>query len=350
MKRLRLLTLLLLFIPSLLHAQGYIQRDSVISSTGRPVPGASIRVCTSSGVGIPCTPTTTIYTDETLGTPKSNPTTADGLGNYSFAVPFGSTYVVTVTGTGLTGYSYRLTTTQPTIFSSLSLTEGTAPSGASGQDVCYGDSTAHRVKCKMNNGSADTPVLFTDKLSVLAATTSAEFAGVISNETGSGLLVFGTSPTLTTPRLAASSTLLDSAGTSSMGLTFKSGSGNGTDYTTTSASYVDVDGGGTELEYAVTVPTGWKAWVVFSGTCVNSTTAASGLVIADVTTVLPGETVAANNATSNVNCVTQTVFAGDGASHTFKPRFKSDGAATVTIQNDTSTLKPVMTVMLTPSN
>lgn len=38
----------------------------------------------------------------------------------------------------------------------------------------------------------------TDNLSVFAATTSAQLAGVISNETGSGLLVFDTAPTFTT--------------------------------------------------------------------------------------------------------------------------------------------------------
>lgn len=38
-------------------------------------------------------------------------------------------------------------------------------------------------------------------LSQFAATTSAQLAGVISDETGSGALVFGTSPTLTTPAL-----------------------------------------------------------------------------------------------------------------------------------------------------
>lgn len=38
-----------------------------------------------------------------------------------------------------------------------------------------------------------------NKLSAFAATTSAELAGVISDETGSGLLTFATSPTLTTP-------------------------------------------------------------------------------------------------------------------------------------------------------
>lgn len=40
-----------------------------------------------------------------------------------------------------------------------------------------------------------------NKLSAFAATTSAELAGVISDETGSGALVFATSPTLVTPTL-----------------------------------------------------------------------------------------------------------------------------------------------------
>lgn len=55
------------------------------------------------------------------------------------------------------------------------------------------------------NGSviptSKTLVVTTDKLSALAATTSAELKTVISDETGSGSLVFGTSPSLTTPTL-----------------------------------------------------------------------------------------------------------------------------------------------------
>ena len=43
--------------------------------------------------------------------------------------------------------------------------------------------------------------LTANKLSDFAATTSAELAGVISNETGTGLLVFATNPTLTSPTL-----------------------------------------------------------------------------------------------------------------------------------------------------
>ena len=39
----------------------------------------------------------------------------------------------------------------------------------------------------------------------MAATTSAQLAGVISNETGTGLLVFGTDPVLTTPNIGTPS-------------------------------------------------------------------------------------------------------------------------------------------------
>ena len=56
------------------------------------------------------------------------------------------------------------------------------------------------------DGTWDTPAgsgdaLVANPLSQFAATTSAQLAGVISNETGSGALVFATSPTLVTPIL-----------------------------------------------------------------------------------------------------------------------------------------------------
>jgi len=57
-----------------------------------------------------------------------------------------------------------------------------------------------------SGGSGD--ALTTNPLSQFAATTSAQLAGVISDETGSGALVFGTSPTLTTPALGTPSALV----------------------------------------------------------------------------------------------------------------------------------------------
>ncbi len=65
-------------------------------------------------------------------------------------------------------------------------------------------------------GNGGTVAYVANKLSVFAATTSAELAGVISNETGTGVLVFGTSPDFTTgitigsvavPTISSTSTL-----------------------------------------------------------------------------------------------------------------------------------------------
>ena len=57
-----------------------------------------------------------------------------------------------------------------------------------------------------------------NKLSAFAATTSAELAGVISDETGSGALVFANTPTLVTPNIgAATGTSLTTTGVQASG-------------------------------------------------------------------------------------------------------------------------------------
>jgi hypothetical protein len=68
--------------------------------------------------------------------------------------------------------------------------------------------------------SSKTLVVTTDKLSTLAATTSAELAGVVSDETGTGSLVFGTSPTISNPVInnfvLGYSTTVTAAGTTTL--------------------------------------------------------------------------------------------------------------------------------------
>lgn len=54
-------------------------------------------------------------------------------------------------------------------------------------------------------GSGGGDALTTDSLAQFAATTSAELRGVLTDETGTGLAVFATSPTLTTPALGTPS-------------------------------------------------------------------------------------------------------------------------------------------------
>lgn len=57
-------------------------------------------------------------------------------------------------------------------------------------------------------GGTSTFAIFTDKLSVFAATTSAELSGVLSDETGTGLVVFNDSPVLLTPDLGTPSAIV----------------------------------------------------------------------------------------------------------------------------------------------
>jgi len=58
------------------------------------------------------------------------------------------------------------------------------------------DTTVARTSAGVINVEGSNVILASNKLSALSATTSAELAGVISDETGSGALVFGTGPTL----------------------------------------------------------------------------------------------------------------------------------------------------------
>jgi len=163
--------------------------------------------------------------------------------------------------------------------------------------------------------------LVADKLDVFAATTSAELAGVVSDETGSGALVFATSPTLVTPALGtpASGVATNLTGTAS-GLT----AGNVTTNANltghvTSVGNAAVLGSFTSLQLktALTNETGSGAAVFAtsptlvtpalgtpaSGVMTNVTGTASGLTAGNVTTNanLTGPVTSVGNATTITN-------------------------------------------------
>lgn len=77
-------------------------------------------------------------------------------------------------------------------------TFGQSPSAGTSTDYSRGD---HTHGTPSSAGLAQT----SGTLAQFAPTTSAQLAGVISDETGTGALVFGTSPTLTTPNLGTPS-------------------------------------------------------------------------------------------------------------------------------------------------
>ncbi len=107
------------------RAQGSRKDDVVFNSRGQPLSGATIRVCTSAATTTsPCTPTALIYSDVGLTQALANPTTSDGLGNYTFYAAPGR-YVIEISGPSITTHQVRdviLPTdpSQPATFSSLS--------------------------------------------------------------------------------------------------------------------------------------------------------------------------------------------------------------------------------------
>jgi hypothetical protein len=131
--------------------------------------------------------------------------------------------VVTLTGTQTLTSK---TLTSPTV-SGLTLSDGSIVlEGATANDhettITVTDPTADRTITLPD--ATGTVALTNNKLDVFAATTSTELASVISDETGSGALVFGTSPTLTTPNIGAATatslTLTDALiGTATQALT-----------------------------------------------------------------------------------------------------------------------------------
>lgn len=111
----------------------------------------------------------------------------------------------------------------------------------------------------------------TNNLSFFSSTTSSQLAGVISDETGTGTLVFGTSPTLTTPNIgAATGASLTASGaitssSSTAGIGYSSGAGGTVTQSTSKTTGVTINkvsgqitmnnaalGAGSEAKFTVT--------------------------------------------------------------------------------------------------
>lgn len=149
------------------------------------------------------------------------------------------------------------------------------------------------------SGAGD--ALTANPLSQFAATTSAQLAGVLSNETGSGVFVLDTSPTLTTPNLGTPSA---ATLTNATGLPISTGvAGLGTGVATALATPSSAN-----FASALTDETGSGALVF--GTTPTITFGNAGLTVQDtnashVLTIAPGSNITANR--------TLTITTGDAA-------------------------------------
>ena len=82
------------------HGQGSRKDDIVFNTRGVPLAGATVRVCAMPATGQPCAPLAQIYSDAALTQALANPTTTDGLGNYSFFAAPGK-YELEISGPGI---------------------------------------------------------------------------------------------------------------------------------------------------------------------------------------------------------------------------------------------------------
>jgi hypothetical protein len=135
-----------------------------------------------------------------LGTPSSANlalalTDKTGTGVNVFATT--PTLVTPVLGVATATSINKVTFTGPATGSTLTLVEGSTLVTAGANSLTLTTTAATNVTFP----TAGTLTTTGNKLSVFAATSSSELLGVISDETGTGLLVFATSPTLTTPLL-----------------------------------------------------------------------------------------------------------------------------------------------------
>ncbi len=103
MKKLAILTLLILSGAGEVWAQGTRKDDIVINSRGFPQGGASVAICAQPAVTTttPCSPLANLFSNPALTQALVNPLTTDGLGNYSFYAAPGK-YTVQIYGAGIT--------------------------------------------------------------------------------------------------------------------------------------------------------------------------------------------------------------------------------------------------------
>jgi hypothetical protein len=157
-----------------------------------------------------------------------------------------------------------------------------------------------------------------DPLSQFAATTSAQLAGVISDETGSGSLVFATSPTFVTPSLGA-------ATAASLAVNGALTQGSGSSYTFTGTDY--------NFQIASTGAISVLGGTI-NGTTIGGTTPAAGtfttLVAGSTTSLLLGTAGAAVGNIGFRNATSGTL--------TLAPPTGALGTIAVTLPNAASTL------------
>lgn len=263
-----------------------VSGTGAISSTGGTTPVISIADASTSVKGaVQLTDSTSSTSTSTAATPNSVKTAYDlasGKANPSDVTYIGTTSVAlnrTSANLALTGIS-----------------SVTLPGSSSGTAQVIASAVAGTGTVITLPATSGTVALTGNKLSAFAATSSSELAGVISDETGSGALVFANSPTLVTPALGtpSSATL-----TNATGLPISTGvSGLGTGVATFLATPSSAN-----LASAVTDETGSGALVFAT----SPTLVTPNIGAATGTSLVLSGDLTVNGTTTTINSTTITV-------------------------------------------
>lgn len=249
-------------------------------------------------------------------------TTAAQLKTFMSASP---TLVTPVLGVASATSINKLAITAPATSATLAIADGKTLTVSNTITFQATDGTT------VNFGAGGTFAYTGNDLSVFAATTSAQLAGVISDETGTGTLVFATTPTLVTPILGvATGTSLSlggaTIGSDALGVTGTATFNGGATINSASLSLVSsplsISGNISAASWGgatVATLTGLRIKSV-SGTLTDTTS--SGTVVISATDLLGGNTIAASAATTFTNYYsmyfkipvagTNVTFAGSG--------------------------------------
>lgn len=181
-----------------------------IASTGGTSPTISISAADGSNAGSMSAAHYTLVNGATASNTASTIVKRDSSGNFTAG---------TVTATAIATASTHVGTTNIALNRSsanLALTgiSSVAMPGSTSGTTTLQPSAAAGTTTVTLPAATGTVALTADKLSAFAATSSSELAGVISDETGTGALVFANSPTLVTPALGtpSSATLTNATG------------------------------------------------------------------------------------------------------------------------------------------
>ena len=174
-----------------------VSASSPLASTGGNTPTISIQDASTTQKGaVQLTDSTSSTSTSTAATPNSVKTAYDTAA--AKANPSDVHYIGT-TSVALNRASANLALT--------GISSVTLPGSTSGSAQIIPTAIAGTGTVITLPATTGTVALTGNKLSVFAATSSSELAGVISDETGTGALVFANSPTLVTPALGTPSSV-----------------------------------------------------------------------------------------------------------------------------------------------